>query len=497
MTTGAAIDDEAADRRRLARGGGLSFAGSAVSAALGFAATVVITRALGDSGAGQVLQLIAVVTIAMSFGRLGMDSLGIWLLPRLADRPELLRGALVLQLLTAAVGGTVAGTAVALALAPLGVAVDTPLLVVGGAATGVGVVALVSAASLRGLGDLRSYVTVGSVALPTLRVAALVALALTVASPLALGIAWSAPLLVAAAAGLALTARRARRSGATGSWRPTSEITRTSFAYALPRTLSAVLEQGLPWFGVLLAGAMLSSADAGVYGAASRLVAAGLIIDSAIRVVVAPRFSALLHAGRIRETESLYRTAAGWLVLFSAPIYLVLAAFAPLVLDWFGTGFDAGAPALAILCAGAIVTFCAGNVHSLLLMSGRSGWAAANKAVVLALNVAGSLLLLPVLGITGAAIAWAVAMLVDALLATIQVRILLGIAPAGRRVLAALAVPLLAVGLPAALSRWLLGATPAGLAVAVVGGAVLLLVWARLGGRRLEVDDLVSAFRRR
>lgn len=60
-----------------------------------------------------------------------------------------------------------------------------------------------------------------------------------------------------------------------------------------------------------------------------------------------------------------------------------------------GDGFAPGASVLVVLCIGSIVTFMAGNIHSLLIMSGRSGWAAVNKIVVLALNIVGNIIFIP------------------------------------------------------------------------------------------------------
>lgn len=66
------------------------------------------------------------------------------------------------------------------------------------------------------------------------------------------------------------------------------------------------MEQATIWLGVLLVGILAGPAAAGVYGGASRFVQAGLIIDSAIRVVVSPRFSAMLHLKDTKGVQSLY-----------------------------------------------------------------------------------------------------------------------------------------------------------------------------------------------
>ena len=79
--------------------------------------------------------------------------------------------------------------------------------------------------------------------------------------------------------------------------------------FAIPRTLSAALEQTLVSVDVVIIGVLVGSGGAGIYGGASRFIQAGMIVDSALRLVVAPRFSALLHLGRREELLDTYITA--------------------------------------------------------------------------------------------------------------------------------------------------------------------------------------------
>ncbi|MCC2314575.1 lipopolysaccharide biosynthesis protein [Cellulomonas xiejunii] len=488
-----------ADRRSLARGGVVSFAGAAWSAVCGFGLTIVLARVLGDTGAGLVLQAVGVFSIALALSRLGMDSASLWIVPRLlVDRVVEVRGAVVHLAVTALLGGAL-GSVVLVVLARV-LWHDAPL----GAAVGVvawflppAALALALLGALRGAGGVLPYVLVGNVALPTARpVGVLVATAAGYGATGA-AVGWALPWVPAAGVVVALlwreVRRRERAAGAVGApWWPSRERRRRVAAYAAPRTLSAGLDQVLVWLDVLLVGALLGAADAGVYGSAARFVAAGLVVDAAIRVVVAPRFSALLHEGRLSAVQDLYRLASGWLVLFATPLYLLVAVFASAILGLLGPGFERGAPALVVLCAGAVVTFLAGNIHSVLLMSGRSGWAAVNKVVVVAVNVGLNLVLLPVLGIVGAATAWAVSMLVDAVLATIEVRVLVGVRIDLARVLAAAALALVTVGLPAVVVRAVLGDGLGALLVAVTLAVAVFLPAVHLSRRRFElsVDDL-------
>jgi O-antigen/teichoic acid export membrane protein len=265
---------------------------------------------------------------------------------------------------------------------------------------------------------------------------------------------------------------------------------RRLLGFALPRTLASGLEQSIIWFDVVLVGVIAGSAAAGIYGAASRFVAAGVIVLTALRIVVAPRFSSQLAAGRVAEVQTLYTVTAGWILLFGTPIYVLLAVFSPTVLAWLGPDFGEGVPAMRILCIGAIMLLAGGNIQSLLLMSGRSGWGAFNKAVVFAVNVIGNFVLVPPFGITGAACAWALCMSLDTGLAMFQVYRFTRIRPALGRILLVLGIVVLTVGAPALVVVAILGNTTAGLLVAAVLAGLLVLAYCWIDGDRLRIDEL-------
>lgn len=490
-------------RRHLARSSALSFAGSATSALMGLVLIVVLGRTLGDIGAGVVLQAVAAFTIALGVARLGMDSTALWILPRLSEsNPGLLRPTGWFLLGVSAFGGC---------LGALGMLVVAQVMEV--AASGAeaaatlrsiavflpfAAVMLTALAATRAMGGVRAYVLVGSVALPTLRPAAI---GLTVAlggTAVAAGVAWAVPLVPAAAAAIVVLAVQMHRLGAEA--RPgfmRSDVPAQSARYALPRVISSSLEQLLVWLAVLIVGLIAGPGAAGIYGAAARLVAAGMVVDTALRVVVAPLFSRLLHRQETAELEDLYRTATIWLVLFSSPVYLLLACFSPVVLSLLGPGFSAGSSVLTIMCLGALLTFLAGNIHSVLLMSGRSGLAALNKAIAVATNITLIMLLVPLWGIKGAAVAWVVACALDAALATIEVRVILRLAVSPVPALRPLVLALGTVAVPALTLRLTVGASwPAFITAAVIGGTLLLLI-CRIDRHRLRLDALSLISRRR
>lgn len=488
-----------AEIRGLARGGALSFVGSATSAAAGFALVVVLGRGLGTAGSGAVLQAIAVFSIALSVCRFGMDGVAVWLLPRLSQSSitDVRAATLIMGASVSLVSLVATGIVIALSGVLSGANGQTTADAIGALAwfLPAGGLLILALAISRGLGGVAPYVFIGSIGLPLIRLAA-------VAAALGLGVlwtsvAWGAPQVPALAVAVIVGWRRIRalesRRGEVGSLRPTRALARTVLAYGSSRTLSAALEQVLLWADVLIVGMIAGNAASGIYGGASRFVMAGLIVDTAIRVVVSPRLSALLHRENLEGAQHLYGVAAQWLVLFSTPIYLLAMVYAPTLLALLGREFVEGSSVLMILSVGALITLSAGNIHSLLLMSGRSGLALLNKAIVVTANIAGDTVLVPRFGINGAAVMWAFCMLLDAGLAAYEVHRFVGISMDARTLGYGLLVPLATVLPPALLVAASLGRdSMLGLVLATTTAGVLFVTWCVVDRRRLRFSEIRS-----
>ncbi len=103
-----------------------------------------------------------------------------------------------------------------------------------------------------------------------------------------------------------------------------------------------------------------------------------------------------------------------------------------MLLRAFGHHYSGGATALAVLSVAMLVATGIGPVDIVLLMGGRSTWNLFNVIVALILNVVISLILIPRIGITGAAVAWAAAILFNNIAPLIEVRAFLKVDPFGR-----------------------------------------------------------------
>src|SRR5262249_19144224 len=149
----------------------------------------------------------------------------------------------------------------------------------------------------------------------------------------------------------------------------------------------------------------------------------------------------------------------------------------------------AGSEALVIMCIGLLVVVGTGNNKIVLLMAGGSGWNLVTVAVSLVVNVSLSFLLIPHLGIVGAAIAFSTGLSLDTLITSGVIWKQLGIDPLGKGFGLVAGMSLLCFGIIGALFRVTLGTnTISFLIFAVISSLLYLeLLWRFRDSLRLHV----------
>ena len=487
--------------RSLAAASGVTFVGAVISALAGFLFTVALGRSLGSTDTGVVLQVVGTFTIGLGLAKFGLDTTAIWLLPRSrVDDPAAVRGT-VRGLLGV---GLVAGAAVAGGLALLGPLMFTDE--VSDALRGslwflpAAVITTVALAATRGLGGVGPYVLIGQISVPGLRPLAILVIGALGGGALAASVTWAGILGLAALPTLWVVASQVRRLERSADVAP-SRLNRATVLHAgrftVPRAVSSAIELAQQWLDVVMVGVLAGPAAAGIYGAATRFIGAGMVPSTSMRIVVAPQFSSFLHRGDRAGAQQVYRVTARWIILLSVPIFVLLWLFGGTVLSLVGPDFRAGGALLGVLAIGATVFVCTGNVQALLLMSGRSGWVAVNKAIVLTVLVTGLVLAVPEWGTTGAAAVWSLAYVTDAVLASIQVSRLVGIRLELGKVAVALTAAAIPFGLAGVAGRFWFGDQLPGLAVGAGAGLALFTATVWLLRRPLELDRALALLRRR
>jgi O-antigen/teichoic acid export membrane protein len=407
-----------------------TLAGAIAAAILGFVFAALVGRGLGPEAAGAAFAVISLAFILANVLELGADTGLLWRLPRLLSQGR--SGDIPWSLWIAALPAAGAGALGAIGLwltAPWWAArlgggeLVEPAVRAAALAVAVAPVTTVLIAGTRGLGALAPFVLLQNIALPAGR---LVAMTVAAGSLTAFGVlaAWSVayvPILVAAVVWLVVLVRR-RTAGAPRSAQPAARLAGEFWAFSGPRAVTATVETLLVWLNVLLVGLLAGPYAAGLVGAASRFITTGTMAEQAIRVLVAPRFSTLLSEGRHAEASALYRRSSLWVLSLSWPLFLAMAAWAPLLLGVFGSGFTEATSVLVMLCISTAVAQTIGVAQTVLLMSGRSSAQLVNRSASLAALVVLQVALTPSLGAVGAALAWSIALLLDAGLALVRIR---------------------------------------------------------------------------
>jgi O-antigen/teichoic acid export membrane protein len=253
------------------------------------------------------------------------------------------------------------------------------------------------------------------------------------------------------------------------------------------------LQVVLLWADTLILGAFYPPQVAGVYSVSSRIVVFLSVGITALNLVIAPFVARALHGNDNIELSDAFSSAARWCcILTLVPLGIVL----PLrheILGVFGDAFVVGATPLAILSVGFGFNAACGPAGVILNMSAMSRVVLFDNVLAVALNIGLNLGLIPLWGMTGAAIAWSSSLVMMNVLMLAQLHRLLHVDVLRGPVIRTAA----ALGF-VALAAFLAGnAHPVlGLGVASVGFSVAVLV-TREPGERAVLHSVVATVRRR
>jgi O-antigen/teichoic acid export membrane protein len=355
----------------------------------------------------------------------------------------------------------------------------------------------------RGFGTMLPSAAIDLIIKPAVRVSLLFAIVQVSHSPVIVAVGWAAPIVLSLALAAGSLHLLLRNSGEGGSTRPEVEdanvraLASDFWRFALPQSLSGVLQVAVVWVDVVLLGALKSTHDAGTYATLSRYLLVGTLGLSAIALAIAPLMSSLLAEGELSRAGSVYRVVTAWIVASAFPIYFVMAVFSPVLMRLFGGSFSGGAGPLTILSIAMLANIATGPVVMILLMGGRSGLLLVDSGVAFLVNVVLNVMLIPPYGMTGAAIAWSSGILAMNALALLQVRRAWQIHPYGRGLLVIATGASLLYGVLGLVISRVIGMDIAGLiATCLIGSAVYgTALWSARG--ELQFAVLWGAIRTR
>ena len=415
--------------REILHGASTAFVLKGLGAFLTFLVYVVLGRLLGPAEAGLYFLALTVITIAAILGRVGLDNTVLRFVAAHAATADwravkgVRRKASVIAILASSLASVVViATASWVAARIFGKPELAAML--RWMAVGIVPTALLTlyAQALQGLRRIADSSFVVAVALPLSLLAGSAAL---VPRWGVLGAAWAYGL----AASVTMLIGIWRWRLATADLRDvrgqfdTSTLLRSS----TPLFWVSCFQLVISWAPTLILGALASTADVGIFSAANRTAMLTSAVLLAVNSISAPKFAALHKTGDLVTMGRVARKSAQLMAVLASPILGIFLLFPTQIMTMFGTEFASGARVLSILAVGQFINVATGSVGWMLIMCGYERLMRNNIAACAGLCVALNLLLIPTLGMEGAAIASASTLSLQMLIAAAMVWQKLGV----------------------------------------------------------------------
>jgi O-antigen/teichoic acid export membrane protein len=403
-------------KARLARGAAGAFGVNTVGVALAFIANLVLARLLGATEYGIYAYVIAWTTLLGSVATLGLPTVVLRFAASYHAKEQwsLLHGVVRYgerRALLAGLGVSVIGTGVVALLDDSLPPSLSSTLYIGLALVPLLAILELRSAAVRALGRIVSALVpmniVRYVVLLTITLIFVFGTGLVVGAHLAM-VAMLAGVLVSVIA-VSVAMHRARPA-AMAKPAASSKDQQTWRRAAIPLFFMAGTQILLSRADILILGWLVDTTAAGIYSVASRTAGLTGFALGAINAAFAPMISALYTRGEIERLQTMVTAAAWWTMTASLAIALPLFVLSEFALGLFGEAFVSGAPALRVLLLGQVVSSAAGSVGYITLMTGHERQAAFIFCTAAGANALLNVMLIPPLGMSGAALATSLTM---------------------------------------------------------------------------------------
>ncbi len=221
--------------------------------------------------------------------------------------------------------------------------------------------------------------------------------------------------------------------------------------FSIPTMLAGIFGASDLWLNRVLAGIFFPAEQVGLYQAASQFNNLFGILLSSVVATFMPIIASLHQTGQTQRLNDLYKITTKWSLYLNLPVVIVALLLPGDVMHFFyGTKYVQGAGLLVILTIGQLINVGTGATTGLFLMTGRQHAYLKLTIASFILNILGSIILIPYLGISAMAVGQLLSSLCDNIFGTIWLAHDTGLWPYDARYLKGL----LATGIAAAVIWW-------------------------------------------
>ena len=411
-------DDEST--ATMAREGSITFGGNIIGKLFGFLIIAIITRLVSPSVYGLFILATSIILFVQAFANLGLPKAIDYFVPQYLSNGEhdKARGVIFVVFTLVLLSSGVVAVVIVLTAETLADAFGEPSLRVALLVLSITVpfLAIYNAllASFSAIKRLKYRVYMRDVIRPTVRLLATAALLLIGYGLLGVVGGYLVGLLVSIIAGVYFLRKSAPRIVEA---RTTRVASRPLLWYSVPLAFASIIYIFLGQIDYFVIGYFEGSEDVGIYRVGYALAANLMIFSSSLGPIFKPLIAETKTDKEAVRTR--YRTATRWIAGLTLPVMLVVGFGASAYLSVvFTPQYTVATVAVVVLAVGCTISAsCGGPDGTLLQGLGYSRLVFINTAILLVINVGVSVLLVPRIGITGAAIGTGTALTVNGLLA--------------------------------------------------------------------------------
>ena len=174
---------------------------------------------------------------------------------------------------------------------------------------------------------------------------------------------------------------------------------------SIPLMFAQSVQFIMAWTDKLMLGSMTTTVDVGVYHTAFKLSMFAAVALMSVNSIASPKFAEMFAKKDFLGLKKVVNQSTKMIFWSSFPLVIVFFMFPDFLLGLFGEEFKVGVTAFIFLSCGRLISSFSGSVGNILQMTGNQNIYAIILLIGAILNVVLNLILIPLYGINGAAIA--------------------------------------------------------------------------------------------
>ncbi|MAR39692.1 MAG: hypothetical protein CMD22_03245 [Flavobacteriales bacterium] len=174
---------------------------------------------------------------------------------------------------------------------------------------------------------------------------------------------------------------------------------------SIPLMFAQSVQFIMAWTDKLMLGSMTTIEDVGIYHTAFKLSMFAAVALMSVNSIASPKFAEMFAKNDMEGLKKVVHQSTKMIFWSSVPFVVVFFIFPHFLLGLFGEEFKIGVTAFIFLSCGRLISSLSGSVGNILQMTGNQNIYASILLIGALLNIVLNLILIPLYGINGAALA--------------------------------------------------------------------------------------------